>query len=165
MRRPLDLGLRPGKVWPFNDEVFGKLAGTLPRSSLSPKVNHPALARPIALNSSGDITALTAALEQAVDRDGLCAFALNTFAPLPTTLGALWAGRQPQIFEVHLLTRHLVRSLDVAMSRVGRPAGDPEVLLATLPGERHVLGLLMVEALLMHAGRATLNLAQRCRSI
>ena len=44
------------------------------------------------------------------------------------------------------------------MSRVGRPRGDPQVLLATLPGERHALGLLMAEALFMNADRATLNL-------
>lgn len=56
------------------------------------------------------------------------------------------------------MTRHLVHFLDVAMSRVGRPAGDPQVLLATLPGEQHSLGLLMAEVLLMQAGTATSNL-------
>ncbi len=52
----------------------------------------------------------------------------------------------------------MVHYLDVAMSRAGRPSGDPEVLLVTLPGEQHALGLLMAEALLIHAGRTPLNL-------
>ena len=70
----------------------------------------------------------------------------------------LWAGGKLQVFEEHLFTRHLVHFLEVAMSRVGRPPGAPEVLLATLPGERHALGLLMAEALFLHAGRAALSL-------
>jgi cobalamin-dependent methionine synthase I len=51
-----------------------------------------------------------------------------------------------------------VQFLDVAMSRIGRPPGDPQVLLATLPGEQHALGLLMAEARLWQAGNVTLNL-------
>jgi DNA-binding transcriptional MerR regulator/methylmalonyl-CoA mutase cobalamin-binding subunit len=158
IRRLLDQGLRPGKVVPLSDEALGMLAGALPEASSSLQDIDPAQAELIALASSGDITALTATLEQALTRDGLRAFVLDTFAPLTTAVGELWAGGKLQVFEEHLLTRHLVQFLDVAMSRVGRPRGDPQVLLATLPGEQHSLGLLMAEALLIHAGRATLNL-------
>lgn len=158
IRRVLDQGLRPGKVVPLGDEALDQLANTLPEASLNPRDIDPAHAKLIALASSGDIPALDAALEQALARDGLRSFVLNTFAPLTKAVGELWAGGRLQIFEEHILTRHLVRFLDVAMSRGGRPPGDPEVLLATLPGEQHALGLLMAEALLIHAGRATLNL-------
>jgi hypothetical protein len=51
-----------------------------------------------------------------------------------------------------------VRFLDVAMGRVGCLSGDPEVLLATLLGEQHVWVLLIAEALVIRAGRATRNL-------
>lgn len=37
------------------------------------------------------------------------------------------------------------------------PAGNTAVPLASLPGERHGLGLFMVEALLWRSGKATLN--------
>jgi DNA-binding transcriptional MerR regulator/methylmalonyl-CoA mutase cobalamin-binding subunit len=158
IRRLLDQGLRPGKVVPLNDAALGKLAGTLPEASSSLQDIDPAQVELIALASSGDISALTAALEKALTRDGLRTFVINTFAPLTTAVGELWAGGKLQVFEEHLLTRHLVQFLDVAMSRVGRPPGYPEVLLATLPGEQHSLGLLMAEALFIHAGRATLNL-------
>lgn len=158
IRRLLDQGLRPGKVVPLDEKALDKLAESLPEASLSPQEIEPAHAELIALASSGDIPALTAALEQALARDGLRSFVLDTFAPLNRVVGELWAGGRLQIFEEHILTRHLVHFLDVAMSRVGRPPGDPQVLLATLPGEQHALGLLMVEALLIHAGRATLNL-------
>jgi len=158
IRRLLDQGLRPGKVVPLSDEALGKLAGTLPEASSRPQDIDPAHTELIALASSGDISALIAALERALTRDGLRSFVLDTFAPLTTAVGELWAGRKLQVFEEHLLTRHLVQFLDVAMSRVGRPPGAPEVLLATLPGERHALGLLMAEALFLHAGRAALSL-------
>ncbi len=62
-------------------------------------------------------------------------------------MGELWAGGQLQIFEEHL-DRQLVHFLDVAISRVGRPAGNPGGALVTMPGEQHALGLLMAEALL-----------------
>ena len=157
IRRLLDQGLRPGKVVPLSEEALGDL-DPLPAAASRREAIDPAHAELIALASSGDIAALTAALEQALTRDGLRAFVLDTFAPLTTAVGELWAGGRLQVFEEHLLTRHLVQFLDAAMSRIGRPPGDPQVLLATLPGEPHALGLLMVEALLMHAGRATLNL-------
>jgi len=70
----------------------------------------------------------------------------------------VWAAGRLQVFEEHLITRHLVCFLDVATSRLGRPPGNPEVLLATFPGEQHRPGLLMVEALLWRSGKATLNL-------
>jgi hypothetical protein len=145
-------------VVPLSDEALGKLAGTLPEASSRPQDIDPAHTELIALASSGDISALIAALERALTRDGLRSFVLDTFAPLTTAVGELWAGGKLQVFEEHLCTRHLVHFLEVAMSRVGRPPGAPEVLLATLPGERHALGLLMAEALLIHAGRAALNL-------
>ena len=157
IRRLLDQGLRPGKVVPLDAQALGDLAGTLPASASTDTVD-PALAQLIALASAGDAGGLDAALDKVLTRDGLRAFVRDTFAPLSSAVGELWAGGKLQIFEEHLLTRHLVQFLDVAMNRVGRPPGDPDVLLATLPGEQHALGLLMVEALLWHAGRATLNL-------
>ena len=158
IRRLMDQGLRPGKVVPLDAQALGDLAGTLPAAAASTDSVDPALAQLIALASAGDAGGLAAALDKALARDGLRAFVLDTFAPLSGAVGELWAGGKLQIFEEHLLTRHLVQFLDVAMNRVGRPPGDPEVLLATLPGEQHALGLLMAEALLWHAGRATLNL-------
>ena len=158
IRRLLDQGMRPGKVVALSEAALGALAETLPEASPSADAADPARTQLIALATAGDATGLDAALEQALARNGLRGFVLDTFAPLTGTVGDLWAGGQLQVFEEHLLTRHLVQFLDVAMSRVGRQPGDPEVLLATLPGEQHALGLLMAEALLWHAGTATLNL-------
>jgi hypothetical protein len=112
----LDQGLRPGEVVPLDDEALDKLADKLPEASLSPQNIDPAGAKLIDLASSGDIPALIAALEQALARDGLSSFVLDTFAPLTKAVVELWAGGRLQIFEEHILTRHSMRFLDVAIS-------------------------------------------------
>ena len=45
----------------------------------------------------------------------------------------VWAAGPLQVFEEHLITRPLVRFLDVATSPLGRPPGNSEVLLAPFP--------------------------------
>jgi len=156
IRRLLDRGLRPGKVVPLDAPALNALAATPPGAGAREVVAD--VARLLTLAAEGDLTGLEAALEQALAREGLRGFVLHTFAPLSVAVGERWAQGQLQIFEEHLLSGQLAAFIAVAMNRIGRPPGDPEVVLATLPGERHGLGLSMVEALLWHEGRATLNL-------
>jgi MerR family transcriptional regulator, light-induced transcriptional regulator len=158
IRRLLDQGLRPGKVVPLAESALRDLDGEQPLQSSSQSKIDPTQARLIHLASAGDAAGLDVALEQALSRDGLRSFVLHTLAPLTTSVGDLWASGQLEIFEEHFISRQLVRFMNVAMSRLGCPPGDPRVLLATLPGERHTLGLLMVEVLLRQAGNASLNL-------
>lgn len=158
IRRLLDQGLRPGKVVPLDEEKLSRLAESLPPASKSAKYAEVGQASLISLASAGDLAGLSAALEQALAREGLRGFVLGTFVPLIGAIGERWAGGRLQIFEEHMITGQLVRFLETALGRFGRPPGRPEILLATLPGERHALGLLMAEALLWVSGRVTLNL-------
>ena len=158
IRRLLDQGMRPGKVVPLDEAALRDLDGEQPQASSSGSDVDPTLTHLIELASAGDSAALDAALEQALSRAGLRPFVLKVVAPLTALVGEQWAGGRLQVFEEHLLTRQLVRFLDVLMSRLGCPPGDPRIVLATLPGERHSLGLLMAEALLRYAGNPTLNL-------
>ena len=52
------------------------------------------------------------------------------------------------IFEEHLLSEVLTRFLNSEISAIQKTSMKPRVLLATLPGEEHTLGLLMFSALL-----------------
>jgi len=158
IRRLLDQGLRPGRVVPLDDDSLGDLADALPVGSARDKGVDNEQAPLVALTAAGDVAGLVNALEQALARDGLRGFVLHTCAPLIQSVGEQWAGGRLAIFEEHLLTRQLTRFLDLAMSRLGRPAGAPRVLLTTLSGEQHALGLLMAEALLWCSGTPTLNL-------
>ncbi len=158
IRRLIDQGLRPGRLVPLSEEQLNDLVQALPATSSPVTAEEEGLEELIRLAADAELTALSHALEQRLARDGMRSFVLGTFAPLVRTVGERWAGGRLEIYQEHLLTRHLVGFMDVAMNRLGRPRGRPSVVLATLPGEPHSLGLLMVEALLWSAGTTTLNL-------
>lgn len=64
-----------------------------------------------------------------------------------------------QVFEEHIYSESLQLVLRQAIHALPAPAGEgPRVLLTTLPGESHALGLLMAEALLSLEGAACLSL-------
>jgi methanogenic corrinoid protein MtbC1 len=73
-------------------------------------------------------------------------------------VGERWASGQLQIYEEHFLSQQLIRFLNTEISKSNAKAKKPRVLLATLPGEQHNLGLLMVAALLSSRGITTINL-------
>ncbi len=158
IRRLIDQGLRPGRLVPLSEEQLNDLAQSLPATSSPVAAEEEGIEELIGLAADAELSALSQELDQRLARDGMRAFVLGTFAPLVRTVGERWAGGSLEIYQEHLLTRHLVGFMDVAMNRLGRPHGKPSVVLATLPGEPHSLGLLMVEALLWCADTATLNL-------
>jgi DNA-binding transcriptional MerR regulator len=112
IRRLLDQGLRPGKVVPLGEEALGELSATLPQTASRPGAVDSVHDDLLALASAGDLKAFNAALEQALARNGLRSFVLDNFAPLTRVIGESWAGGKLQIFEEHLLTRHLVQFLE-----------------------------------------------------
>ena len=78
--------------------------------------------------------------------------------PLLHTVGERWARGQLQIFEEHLLSQVLLRLLNTEISALQHTAKQPRILLATLPGEEHTLGLLMLAALLSFRHISVINL-------
>jgi methylmalonyl-CoA mutase cobalamin-binding subunit len=63
-----------------------------------------------------------------------------------------------RIFEEHLYSDQITNVLRNAISTLRDPGGSPRVLLTTLPGEEHALGLLMVEATLSLEGASCVSL-------
>lgn len=91
---------------------------------------------------------------------GLAAFVRDGVAPLARALGESWADGRIQVFEEHLVTealqavlRHALLPLQAAL-----PEGRPRVLLSTVPGEEHLLGLLMAETMLTLGGASCIAL-------
>ena len=81
-------------------------------------------------------------------------------APLNTAVGDAWLRGQVAVFEEHLYTERLqtvLRGL-TAGATPAPPDASPRVLLATLPGEPHGVGLLMVEAVLALEGAHCVSL-------
>ncbi len=97
-----------------------------------------------------DAPALRHGLAVAEARLGLHDFVLDIVAPLTRRVGEAWMGGELRIFQEHLFTECVQNALRAAVSALPpAPPGGPRVLLATVPGEPHGLGLLMVQTMLV----------------
>jgi methylmalonyl-CoA mutase cobalamin-binding subunit len=73
-------------------------------------------------------------------------------------IGDAWAAGEIEVYEEHLYTELLQNQLRAAIHALPPSLGKPRVLLTTLNGEEHQLGLLMAEALLAAEGAACISL-------
>ncbi len=162
IKRLMDAGHRPGRVVAApSDELAALLqpAGAVPAlAAAAPEA--PEIAACTSLLQRHDVDGLRRALSQAVLRRGLAGAVTEVFAPLTTRVGELWMSGEVQVFQEHIYSESLQLVLRQAIQALpAQGAGaSPRVLLTTLPGEHHVLGLLMVEALLSLEGVFCLSL-------
>ena len=154
IRRLLDQGLRPGKVIGLNDAGLDKLEANLYlEKPLSDSVKHL-----LTVLQNTDGTELETALSIIYQQQGMQIFITETIVPLLYTVGERWAIGKLQVFEEHLLSEVLTRFLNSEISLLQKTAMKPRVLLATLPGEKHTLGLLMLAAMLSSRNISVVNL-------
>ena len=156
IKRLMDQGFRPGKLVSASSEELSALA--------PPPTNAPALADDgtlsaiIALVKGHDIAALRSALTQAMHRQGLQTFILDTVPRLNAAVGEAWMRGDFEVFEEHLYTEQMQSLLRQAITALPAGRGRPRVVLTTVPEEQHVLGLLMSECLLTLEGAACIPL-------
>ena len=154
IRRLLDQGLRPGKVVLLNDADLDLLEAELyPDTSTSDSIEHI-----LTVLQTSDGSELETALSEIYQQQGMQAFITETVVPLLYTVGERWAKGKLQIFEEHLLSEVLTRFLNSEISAIQTTSMKLRVLLATLPGEEHTLGLLMFSALLSARNVSVTNL-------
>ncbi len=167
LKRLLDSGHRPGRVVPAEIDLLALLA--LPpeppvagakQANSSSSVAAEELERYLDLLRAHDVEGLRRALSQALLRMGLGPCVMNLMAPLTTQVGACWMRGELEIFEEHIYTESLQQVLRQAVQAIPQLAlaERPRVLLTTLVGEPHGLGLLMVEAMLTLEGCQCLSL-------
>jgi methanogenic corrinoid protein MtbC1 len=89
-------------------------------------------------------------LTRGLARMGLAAFVTEGVAPLTTDVGDAWVAGGLAVYEEHLYSEAIQTVLRNGMLpfQAGLERSVPRVLLTTVPGEQHGLGLLMAEALL-----------------
>lgn len=151
IKRLMGQGWRPGRLLAKPDEQLAALAAPaepapagVAGGSLMPAV--------VDLIRHHDIPALGNALRQALHRQGLQQFVLETVSALNRAVGEAWMRGEIQVFEEHLYTEQMQALLRQAIGALPAGGGRPRVLLTTVPEEQHVLGLLMTEALLTLEG-------------
>jgi methanogenic corrinoid protein MtbC1 len=89
---------------------------------------------------------------------GLARFVTETLVNMNTQVGDAWMHGRLAIFEEHAYSEQIQSLLRLTISQINTDVSSPKVLLTTLPGEEHTLGVLMCEALLTLNQVACVNL-------
>lgn len=163
VKRLLDAGHRPGRIVAAPPNELAALlqppVGAAAAGGAA-VAEAPEVAACADLLQRHDIDGLRRALSQAILRRGLAGSVNEVFAPLTTRIGELWMKGTLQVFEEHIYSESLQLVLRQAIQALpaNLQGAGPRVLLTTLPGEGHALGLLMAEALLSLEGAVCLSL-------
>lgn len=164
IRRLMAAGHRPGKLVPMPLSALQSLMAAPAPAEKPPeqaRTDEQALMQRVeqALREH-DAAQLRRLLQQGLARWGLGAFTTRVMAPLTTRIGLAWMEGRLQVFEEHLFTEAAQAVMRQAIQALPEPPPEatPRVLLTTLPGEPHALGLLMAEALCALEGCVCINL-------
>ncbi len=154
IKRLMDQGHRPGKLITAS---LDELACLAPRRVSAGRPDAPpqdagVMEDLLVLIKQHDADGYQRALQQRLARLGLHRFVLDTVAPLTHRVGQAWEEGRFEVFEEHLFTELTKRVLRQAIVALPRGPGAPKVLLTSVPDEQHILGLLMIEALLSLEG-------------
>jgi DNA-binding transcriptional MerR regulator/methylmalonyl-CoA mutase cobalamin-binding subunit len=153
IKRLMDLGHRPGKLIAMPQNELGELTSRRAKpGAIDVSANHGELDELLALIKQHDAAAYQQAMQQRLARQGLQRFVQDTVAPLTRQVGQNWEDGSFEVFEEHLFTELTKRLLRQAIATLPGGPRSPRVLLTSMPEELHVLGLLMVEALLALEG-------------
>jgi methanogenic corrinoid protein MtbC1 len=153
IRRLMDQGARPGRIFAVGvDALEAKARDEAPAPVPG---GQPA---EIELLRRHRIAELRSVLEQGALRGGLYEFVTGTAAPLTAKVGEAWARGELQVYEEHLFSEQLQAVLRGAIARLDGAGAEPRVLLSTLPGEQHGLGLLMAQAVFALEGAGCVSL-------
>jgi MerR family transcriptional regulator, light-induced transcriptional regulator len=147
IKRLMDRGHRPGKLMTMDEAALLALDEARSTSWASP--DDPQLDAWLHLVKTHDSEALQRAFHRELAKRGMARFVQDIVAPLIARVGEAWSRNELGIFEEHLFSQHLEKLFRTTLANMTPQTGRPRVLLTTLSGEEHTLGLLMVEALLV----------------
>ena len=155
IRRALLAGQRPGRLLAMPDaELDALLAGLAPaprdratRPGSAPVLD---LIDGLVALRAGGAEALRHWLTLGLARTGLASFVVDGVAPLTVAIGEAWVDGHIAVYEEHLYSEAVQSVLRSALVpfQAGLELRGPRLLLTTIPGEAHGLGLLMAEALM-----------------
>ncbi|WP_313706921.1 MerR family transcriptional regulator [Massilia sp.] len=148
MKRLMDQGLRPGRLARL---PAGELAALLARAPAAPGRDAGQENAPLddlLATLERDPATLQDALQQHLVRQGLDRFVEDIAAPLTAAVGTGWQEGRFDVADEHFYTEVMTRVLRQAIAALPAAGRAPKILLTTLAGETHGLGLMMAEALL-----------------
>ena len=149
IRQLVDQGKRPGKLMGMGLTQLRSLQQT-PKTELD--MGHLLL-----LLKAGKTTDMRRWLQGQLVAHGLRPFIHNIMVPATLALGDAWASGELEIYEEHLYTELVKGLVRQSLTEHYREECEPRVMLTTVQGEQHSLGLLMVEALLRIGGAEVIS--------
>lgn len=158
IKRLIDAGHRPGRLVTRTLEQLQALGDGVAPARAASGDREDEVDALLALVARLDVVALRHALARAQARHGLRAFVIDIVAPLTRRVGEAWMRGELRVFEEHLFTETMQAVLQAALSSLPPAVSGPRVLLATLPGEPHGLGLRMAQIVLTLEGCPCLSL-------
>ena len=171
IRRLIDAGHRPGQVVSLPIEVLLQLT-----TQAAPKRIQPRSTRTLAPGQGDapieelqawmqmlhryDVRSLRQDMVRLLKEQGLAHLLLEGVAPMNARVGDAWLAGGLAVHQEHLYSEAVQSVLREAISQIALAGAvaAPRVLLTTLPGEEHGLGLLMAECFLALEGCETLPL-------
>jgi len=171
IRRLIDAGHRPGQVVALPLEALLELNTQPAAVRIQTRAGGASVAEstPVAreelqawmqMLQRYDARSLREALARMLQERGLAGLLLDGVAPMNELVGDAWLAGRLAVHQEHLYSE-IVQSLlrqAIAQVNLARPLAAPRVLLTTLPGEEHGLGLLMAECFLALEGCETVPL-------
>jgi len=156
IKRLMAFGYRPGKLLRMQEEQLSEIEQVAEAQTSGLEISE--VSQMIAAVKSVDASVVWELLQASYSHRGMTGFITETVVPLLRTVGELWAAGELQIYQEHFLSQLLERFLSVQVAELQKKAKKPRVLLATLPGEEHTLGLSMLAAMLSYHKVSVLNL-------
>ena len=157
IRRLLEAGFRPA-------QVVGKTVFELEKLKLELGLNAVVYAPDesiltlIELIKLNDLKGFLSLLIKKRGKQTMLDFVENTITPLMIGIGDAWRRDEIDIHHEHLCSALIERYLHAEILRLRPRDVLPVILLALPPGEHHLLGLLMAEAVLAEEGAITINI-------
>ena len=154
IRRFLEAGFRPG-------HVVGKSARELEELKLALNLSVTAACQDESIQAlieqlmRTDLEGFRTLLTEERTKRTMMEFVRDTIGPLMVHVGEAWKRDEIDIHSEHLCTSCIERYLHSEILKFKPKQGLPSILFALAPGERHLLGLLMVEAVLAEHGART----------
>lgn len=154
IRNQLDQGVRPGRIL-SQSGAYAPGAG---------ERDHPAADFSAAHKSTLDLVrqyrldALRSVLQNQMLTLGLRRFVIEILGPLTTAVGLAWQHGQLPLRCEHAYSQQVTALLHLTLGTFSPLPGGPTVVLATLSGETHALGILMAQSVLVTHGARCIQL-------
>lgn len=157
IKRLLEYGFRPGQIVAKRENELNLMllnmsdaAQDTPRSELTANLIKDLI--------ECNIQQFGLRLLQDLHSKSILEFCQNTITPLMISVGEAWAKNEIEIFHEHICTAYVKRVLAAELLKFTPTEGNPIFLFALPPKEKHVLGLLMAEAVISGSGAYVCNL-------